>query len=128
MFFKKGVLRNLAKFTVKHLCQSLFIIKVAGPRLGTLIKKRLWHRCFLANFAKFLRTSFLTEKLRWLLLSMVYILLEFYVSYEFLLLLWIKPSRVTGTFFGVSVDLTAQNMKFCIKSTVMQIIYSETSQ
>ena len=25
----------------------------------TLLKKRLWHRCFLVNFAKFLRTSFL---------------------------------------------------------------------
>ena len=28
---------------------------------------RLWHRCFPMNFAKFLRTSFLTEHLRWLL-------------------------------------------------------------
>ena len=26
---KKGVLRNFAKFTGKHLCQSLFFIKVA---------------------------------------------------------------------------------------------------
>ena len=34
----------------------------------TLVKKRLWHRCFPVNFAKFPRTSFLTEHLRWLLL------------------------------------------------------------
>ena len=27
---KKGVLRNVSKFTVKHLCQSLFFNKVAG--------------------------------------------------------------------------------------------------
>ena len=27
---KKGVLRNFAKFTVKHPCQSLFFNKVAG--------------------------------------------------------------------------------------------------
>ena len=27
VFFKKGVLRNFAKFTGKHLCQSLFIKK-----------------------------------------------------------------------------------------------------
>ena len=27
---KKGVLRNLANFTGKHLCQSLFFKKVAG--------------------------------------------------------------------------------------------------
>ena len=31
------------------------------------LKKRLWHRCFPLNFAKFLRTHFLTEHLRWLL-------------------------------------------------------------
>ena len=30
--------------------------------------KRLWHRCFPVNFTKFLRTSFLLEHLRWLLL------------------------------------------------------------
>ena len=30
MFYKKGVLRNFAKFTGKHLCWSLFFDKVAG--------------------------------------------------------------------------------------------------
>ena len=30
MFCKKGVLRNFAKFTGKHLCQRLFFNKVAG--------------------------------------------------------------------------------------------------
>ena len=61
---KKGVLRNFAKFTGKHLCQSLFFNKVASLRPATLSKKRLWYRCFLVNFAKFLRISFLTEHLR----------------------------------------------------------------
>ena len=31
-FVRKGVLRNFAKFTGKHLCQSLFFNKVAGLR------------------------------------------------------------------------------------------------
>ena len=44
---KKGVLRNFTKFTGKHLCQSLFFNKVAGPR------------CFPVNFVKLLRTPFL---------------------------------------------------------------------
>ena len=35
VFCKKGVLRNFAKFTGKHLCQGLFFNKVA-----TLIRKR----------------------------------------------------------------------------------------
>ena len=37
-------------------------------RPATLLKKRLWRGCFPVNFAKFLRTPFLTEHLRWLLL------------------------------------------------------------
>ena len=56
---KKGVLRNFTKFTGKHLCQSLFFNKVAGVTLVTLLKKRLWHRCFPVNVVKFLRTPFL---------------------------------------------------------------------
>ena len=68
LFCKKGVLKNFAKFTGKHLWQSLFFNKVAGLRPATLWEKRLWHRCFPVNFPKFLRTLFLTELLRWLLL------------------------------------------------------------
>ena len=41
VFCKKGVLRNFAKCTGKHLCQSLFFNKVAGLRPATLLKKRL---------------------------------------------------------------------------------------
>ena len=68
VFCKKGVLRNAAKFTGKHLCQSLFFNKVAGLRPVTLLKKKFWYRCFPANFAKFVRTPFLAEYLWWLLL------------------------------------------------------------
>ena len=39
----------------------------SGLRPATLLKKRLWHKCFLVNFAKFLRTPFFTEHLRGLL-------------------------------------------------------------
>ena len=66
---RKGVLRNLAKFTGKHLCeslylnkvvgQSLYFNKVAGLRPATLLKKTFWHRYFPVNFAKFLRKLFL---------------------------------------------------------------------
>ena len=55
---KKGVLRNFAKFTGKHLCQSLSFNKFAGWST-TLLKKRLRRRCFPVNFAKFLGTTFL---------------------------------------------------------------------
>ena len=59
---------RFAKFTGKHLCQSLFFNKVATLMPANLLKKRLWHRCFPMDFAKFLRTLLLTEQLRWLLL------------------------------------------------------------
>ena len=47
IFLNIGVLKNLAIFTGKHLCWSLFI------------EKRLQHRRFSVNIAKFLRIAFL---------------------------------------------------------------------
>ena len=44
---KKVALKNFAKFTGKHLCQSLVSNKVAGLRLR--------YKCFPGKFAKFLR-------------------------------------------------------------------------
>ena len=46
----------------------LIMLQASGLRPATLLKKRLWHRCFPVNFAKFLRTSFFIEHLWWLLL------------------------------------------------------------
>ena len=60
VFYKKSVLRNFAKFIEKHLCQNLFI---------KVLKKKLWHRCFPVNFAKFLKTPFLTEPFRQVFLN-----------------------------------------------------------
>ena len=42
---------------------------VLGLRPATLLKKRLWHRYFHLNFAKFLRTPFLQNTSGGLLLS-----------------------------------------------------------
>ena len=55
VFCKKGVVENFAKFTGKHLRQSLFFNKVAGLSPTTLLEKRLWHSYFPVNFAKLLR-------------------------------------------------------------------------
>ena len=57
VFCKKGVLTNFTKFTGENLCQSLLFNKVAALRSATLLKKRLWHKCFPLNFARFLWTS-----------------------------------------------------------------------
>ena len=68
VFCKEGVLKIFTKFTGKHLCQSLFFNKFTGlrPETCNFIKKIIWHRDFPVNFAKFLRTTFLKEHLRWL--------------------------------------------------------------
>ena len=52
MLCKTNVLGNFTKFTGKQLCHSHFFNKVS------FFKKRLWHRCFPVNFAKFIRTPF----------------------------------------------------------------------
>ena len=36
---------------------------------ATLLKKRLWHKCFPVNFAKFLRTPISIKHIWWLLLN-----------------------------------------------------------
>ena len=54
---RKGVIRNFARIHRKT------------PVPEPLLKKRLWHRCFPVNFAKFLRAPVSTEQLRWLLLN-----------------------------------------------------------
>ena len=43
--------------------RASFLIK-KGLKPATLLKKRLWRRCFPVNFAKFLNSLFLTEHLR----------------------------------------------------------------
>ena len=70
VFCEKGVFRNFTQFIRKYLCQSPFFNKLAG-RPAALLKKILRQRCFPVNFGKFLRTHFLTEYLRWLLLKSI---------------------------------------------------------
>ena len=95
MFLGKGVLRTLrhgcSPVNLLHIFRAAFSkntsgllllsvitslktyerieIKASG-RPAILIKKRLWHRCFPLNFAKFLRTSFL-QNTSWRLLVQI---------------------------------------------------------
>ena len=51
VFCKKGVLRNFAEFTEKHLCQSFFFNKVAG-RVCNFIKKETVAHVFSCEISK----------------------------------------------------------------------------
>ena len=74
---REVVLRNFAKLTGKHLCQSLFFNKVTGLRSATLLKKRLLHWWFLVSFVKFLRTPFLQNTSGRLLLFVAALVADF---------------------------------------------------
>ena len=100
---KKGVLRNLTKSTGKHLCQSLFLNKVAGLRPASSLKKRLWHRCFPANFVKFLKTPFLTEHLRCLLLHWRVLFPE--VSWKPICISWKVPGYQNFLYWNLSCSI-----------------------
>ena len=61
------------KLTAEAIAQSCSVKKVFLEIPQNLQENncaRVWHRCFPVNFAKLLRTPFLTEHLRWLLLLM----------------------------------------------------------
>ena len=60
VFCKKVALKYFAIFTERHVSESLFN-KLAVQKACNLIKKRLQHRCFLMNIAKYLRTACFTE-------------------------------------------------------------------
>ena len=63
---KLGFLKNFVNSTGKHLCCSLFLIKLQTSYNS--ITKRLQHWCFPVKFAKFLRTLFFREEFQLLLL------------------------------------------------------------
>ena len=60
--------QSLSRISVYQPFWSERSIRTILPRPGTLLKKRLWHRCFPVNSVKSLRTPFLTEHLQWPLL------------------------------------------------------------
>ena len=59
MFYKKGVLKNFAKFTRKHLCLSLL-----QAEAYSFIKKETLAQVFSCEFYKIFKNTFLAEHLR----------------------------------------------------------------
>ena len=57
VFYKKGVLRNFAKLTGKHLCQSLFFNKVVGLACN-LIKEETLAQVFSCGFCEISKNTF----------------------------------------------------------------------
>ena len=73
-----SVLKNFAKFTGKHLCQSVFFNNAADSKPATLLKRKFLHRYSPVNFAKL-----------WLLLYIWRHLLQKHILYlQWLLHMW----------------------------------------
>ena len=68
-YFSKQVFLEISQYSQQITCVGVSFKKVAGLNASNVIKKRLQHRCSPVNFAKFLRTAFFIENLRWLLLE-----------------------------------------------------------
>ena len=81
MFFKIGAFKNLAVFTGKHQCWSLFLIKLHVFRPSTLLKSRLLHRCLSVKFGKSLKTDFYLHKK--IVLKAVFVLKIFKLCIDF---------------------------------------------
>ena len=107
---KKGVLRYFAKLTGKYLCQSLFFNKVTGLTPATLLKKKLWYRCFPVNFVKFLTAPFLQNTSGQLFLA------------QLVKLVLNKNTKVTKTFFwgkSYSIQNVINGAFFGLKSAFL---------
>ena len=69
VFYNKSFFKNFAISTGKHLSWSLFLIKACN-----FIKKRLQHRCFSVNIAKFSTTHIVKNICKQLLQNVVYMI------------------------------------------------------
>ena len=65
----RGCSKNFAHLTGKHLCWSLFLIKLQAWGPVNCIKSRLQHRCFPVKLANFLRKTILKNIYERLLLN-----------------------------------------------------------
>ena len=70
LFFFSFLLLKKTGIGAGHPSTPLYLLSPALKwRLQFYLKKRPWHRCFPVNYAKFLRTAFLSGHLRWLFLK-----------------------------------------------------------
>ena len=88
VFCKKGVLRNFAKFTGKHLCQSLFFNNSAACNF---INKETLAQVFFREFYKISMNTFFTEHL-WTTASG----LKSFVNSMLWLLSWCSRLRISA--------------------------------
>ena len=77
--YKKAVLKSFAKSTGKHLCQSIFLNKVAALRPAALFKIGTLTQLFSCEFCEILNNTFFTKHIRvfklykWVILQIIFV-------------------------------------------------------
>ena len=105
--YKKAVLKSFAKSTGKHLCQSIFLNKVAALRHAALFKIGTLTQLFSCEFCEILNNTFFTKHIR--------VFKLYKESYCRLFLLKIKQS-----FFTDSKILKIYNLFMQLRSSVLK--------
>ena len=105
MFCKKGLLKNFAKYTGKHLRQCLFFNKVAG--LGQV---------FFCEFCKFFKSSFF-YKTPWVAAFKIYTPDVIYLTCVYNVRIWKSVSKIR---FNSKSNLSS-NLKF-----TLSLVYDST--
>ena len=72
---------EISQNSQENTCTRVSFNKVTGQRPTTLLRKRLWNRCFPVNFATFLKTPFLQNTSGQLLLTQLLKMSGFYMSF-----------------------------------------------
>ena len=73
----KKVFLKMSQNSRENTCWSLFFNKVADLKPATLLQRDSNTRCSSLNFAKFLETPFFKEYLRWLLLKIRFLVMNY---------------------------------------------------
>ena len=122
MFFKIDALKSFGNFTGKHLSWSLFLKKLAGWRLATLLKKE--KQVFFREVSEIFKSTFFTEPLQWLLLYLRWLLLYFFrkvIKSYFATLLWRTNNFCFSTHRLMYKKSSSFVYKFAVNCEVFEI-------
>ena len=86
--------------------QMFFRLGVQILKVCNFIKKRLQHRRFPVKFVKFLRTPFLAEYLRWLLLK-----IRHNMGFHFLRMFWVYELTFSEPWKSSKIDPCTKRLK-----------------
>ena len=86
----------------------MLLIKCCLSSLATLFKKRLRHRCFSVNLAKFLKTPILQNTYKWLVLDFA----QFYMRHSVIYFINRNSNQPAITYSKLTIETLEQGVKY----------------